>query len=139
MLSVDAINRLSYDMTIDFTQRVNAHRIPSGLSPDIYHSIQYIQLHTNVAISVAEVAEAVGISRSHLSRRFKAELGFDISSFIMRCKLEEAKSQLIYTDNSLANSSNYLCFSSQSYFTNVFKSKYGMTPKEYRSKNRKTS
>ena len=50
----------------------------------------------------------------------------------MRCKLEEAKSLLTYSDKSLIEISNYLCFSSQSYFQNVFKKKYGMTPKQYR-------
>ena len=50
----------------------------------------------------------------------------------MRRKLEEAKSLLTYTDKTVSEISEYLCFSTQSYFQNVFKSKYGMTPKEYR-------
>ena len=71
-------------------------------------------------------------SRSYITKKFKKELGFDISSFIMRCKLEEAKSLLTYTNKSLSEISSYLCFSSQSYFQNVFKKKYGMTPLQYR-------
>lgn len=55
-----------------------------------------------------------------------------MNEFIMRCKLEEAKSLLSYTDKSISEISNYLCFSSQAYFQNVFKKKYGMTPNEYR-------
>ena len=57
---------------------------------------------------------------------------FDISAFMMRCKLEEAKSLLMYSQQSITEISNYLCFSSQSYFTSVFRKKYGLTPKEYR-------
>lgn len=133
--SIETINRLGSTMLRDFAERVNASRIPNGLSKEVYNSIQYIQLHTNSAITVQSVADSIGISRSYLSKRFKAELGFDISSFIMRCKLEEARSLLSFTDKSLVEISNYLCFSSQSYFTNVFKGKYGITPREYRSKN----
>ena len=54
--------------------------------------------------------------------------------FIMRCKLEEAKSLLTYTDKSLSEISSYLCFSSQAYFQNVFKKKFGVTPNEYRQR-----
>ena len=50
----------------------------------------------------------------------------------MRCKLEEAKSLLTYTNKSLSEISSYLCFANQSYFQRVFKKKYGITPNEYR-------
>lgn len=43
---------------------------------------------------------------------------------------------LTYSNKSLAEISSYLCFSSQSYFQNVFKRKYGITPKQYREKAR---
>ncbi len=71
-----------------------------------------------------------------MMRRFKEELGIHIGAFITRCKLEEAKSLLTYSNKSLAEISSYLCFSSQSYFQNVFKRKYGITPKQYREKAR---
>ena len=57
----------------------------------------------------------------------------------MRCKLEEAKSLLTHSDKTLSEISNYLCFSSQSYFQNVFKQKFGLTPKQYRDKTKLTS
>ena len=68
-------------------------------------------------------------------KKFKKELGFNISSYIMRRKLEEAKSLLTYSDKTVSEISEYLCFSSQSYFQNVFKAKYGMTPKKFRDTN----
>ncbi|WP_081674142.1 helix-turn-helix domain-containing protein [Butyrivibrio sp. VCD2006] len=46
--------------------------------------------------------------------------------------MEEAKSLLHHSDRTISEISEYLCFSSQSYFQNVFKAKYGMTPKEFR-------
>ncbi|WP_331491052.1 helix-turn-helix domain-containing protein [Schaedlerella arabinosiphila] len=55
-----------------------------------------------------------------------------MSDFIMRRKLEEGKSLLAYSEKSISEISEYLCFSSQSYFQNVFKKKYHMTPYEYR-------
>ncbi|MGN1192410.1 MAG: helix-turn-helix domain-containing protein [Dorea sp.] len=135
--SSDYIARLSTTVLFDFTRRVAACKIPEGMSTDIYNCIQYISTHTNQPISVEDVAEAVGKSRSYLSRKFKSELGFNLSDFIMRKKLEEGKSLLAFTDKPISEISEYLCFSSQSYFQNVFKKKYHVTPYEYRKNARK--
>lgn len=72
-----------------------------------------------------------------MMRRFKEELGIHIGAFITSCKLEEAKTLLTYSDKSLSEISNYLCFSSQSYFQNVFKKQYGITPMQHRKNTQK--
>ncbi|MCD7751694.1 MAG: helix-turn-helix domain-containing protein [Lachnospiraceae bacterium] len=132
--SIPYISNLEYSMLIDFAKRVSETKIPEGMSREVFDCVQYITHHINEPIQVSDIADYIGKSRSYLSGRFKKELGFDISSFIMRCKLEEAKSLLTYSDKSLSEISCYLCFSSQSYFQNVFKKKYGMTPRQYREK-----
>lgn len=135
--SVTHVSNLEYSMLIDFAERVSQAKIPEGMSREVFDCIQYITHHINEPTQVTDVAQHIGRSRSYLSGRFKKELGFDISSFIMRCKLEEAKSLLTHSDKSLIEISNYLCFSSQSYFQNVFKKKYGVTPKQYRDQTHK--
>ena len=132
--NAEAIYQMQYNMILDFARRVTQAQIPYDTTSDIYKSIQYIKQHTNQAISTSDVAAYVGKSRSYLSRCFKKELGFDMNSFIMRCKLEEAKSLLTHTDKSISEISSYLCFSSQAYFQNVFKKKYGITPNAYRKR-----
>ena len=127
-----AITLLNGNAIFDFTRRVAEAKIPQGMSRDIFHCIQYISNHVNQPISVDEIAKALNMERSTLSKKFKRELGFNISTFIMRRKLEEAKSLLTYSDKTISEISEYLCFSSQAYFQNVFKKKYGMTPREYR-------
>ncbi len=135
MSDASSITLLNATAVMDFTKRVAETKIPKGMHSDIYKSIQFISNHVNQSISVEDVAEYIGIDRSTLSRKFKKELGFNISDYIMRRKLEEAKSLLKFTDKSISEISAYLCFSTQSYFQNVFKKKYGMTPKEYRLQN----
>lgn len=126
------ITILSGTALLDFARRVSESKMPTGMSKDIFRAIQYISNHVNRPISVAEVADELGIDRTTLSKKFSRELGFNISSFIMRRKLEEAKSLLTHTDKTISEISEYLCFSSQAYFQNVFKKKYGVTPREYR-------
>lgn len=132
--SISHITRLGNSMLIDFAGRVADSKVPQGMSQEIFDCVQFITQHINDPIQVGDVAEHIGRSRSYLCSKFKKELGFDISRFIMRCKLEEAKSLLTHSDKTLSEISSYLCFSSQSYFQNVFKQKYGMTPKQYRDK-----
>ncbi len=132
MSSATAITRLNATAIIDFTKRVAESKIPSGMSKDIFKAIQYISNHVNQNITVEEVSDYLQMDRSTLSKKFKRELGFNISSYIMRKKLEEAKSLLANSDRTISEISAYLCFSTQSYFQNVFKKKYGITPKEYR-------
>lgn len=131
------INNLSYTMLVDYTQRVAGGKMPGGMSKEVFDCVQYITRHVNEPIQVGDVAAQIGRSRSYLTARFKEELGFNISDFIMRCRLEEARSLLHYTEQSLSEISSYLCFSSQAYFQNVFKKKYGITPAQYRKKTQK--
>lgn len=135
MVSPEAITMLHATAAFDFTKRVADNKMPAGMSTDIFKAMQYISNHINQNISVEEMAAYLQMDRTTLSKKFKRELGFNISEFIMRKKLEEAKSLLIHSDKTISEISEYLCFSTQSYFQNVFKKKYGMTPKEYRKAN----
>lgn len=137
MSQIGSISNLEYTMLMDFCNRVAQNKIPQGMSPEIFECIQYINRHINEPIQVGDIADHIGRSRSYTSEKFKKELGFQLNTFIMRCKLEEAKSLLTYSDKSLSEISAYLCFSSQSYFQNVFKKKYGVTPRKYREEHRK--
>ena len=76
------------------------------------------------------------LSAPYFSRLFKKETGYSVSSYILAKKLETAKSMLASSSYSIAEISASLAFPSQSYFTNVLKKDCGLTPKEYRSKNR---
>lgn len=135
--TIEEIANLQYMMLIDLCQRAGETHVPDGISIDVYQCMNYIRSHTNEPIAVDDVARSVHRSSSHMMRRFKEELGIHIGAFITRCKLEEAKSLLTYSEKSLAEISSYLCFSSQSYFQNVFKKQYGVTPMQYRRRTQK--
>lgn len=131
------ITSLQYNMLIDFTKRISDSMTPSGLSKEIYNCIQYINSHVNEPISVNDVSGYINRSRSYTLSHFKNELGFNLGEYIIHAKIQEAKSLLTFTDKPLSEISSYLCFSSQSYFQNVFKKVTGDTPLEYRKKSQK--
>lgn len=129
------LHAMQKKIILDFTQRVREVLIPPGKSTVLYKAMHYITHNTNRPITVTDVAESVQLSRSYLSLKFKEEFGISVNSFIMQRKLEEAKNLLAFTDKSISEISNYLCFSSQSYFQRVFKSTFELTPKQYRDRN----
>lgn len=132
MKTVDDISILRYHMLLDFADRVGHAQIPANISSDIYACIQYINAHVNEHIYIQDVADHIHMSLVYTMSQFKKELGFSIGQYITHAKLQEAKSLLLFTEKSLAEISNYLAFSSQAYFQNVFKKQYDITPTQYR-------
>ena len=104
---------------------------------EVERALQFIRNNTNLPIGVPDVIEHVRKSRSAFMLQFKNETGETIGKYIVKAKLQEAKQLLAYSDRSLAEISNFFYFSSQSYFQNLFKKHYGMTPLEYRKSHRK--
>ena len=136
MQSIEEVHRLQYIMLMDFCQRCGTAKLPKGVSAEVYQCMTYIQSHTNESIGLEDVAAQIHRSSSYLMRSFKAELGMSVGEYITKCKLEEACDLLVYGDRSLAEISAYLGYSSQSYFQNVFKKQFGITPMQYRKQNR---
>lgn len=132
LIDTESISALQYQMIIDFTTRVNKAKDIKSSSQLIQEVVRFIKHNLTNNLDSTIISEQVHMSRSALSTRFKKEVGINISDFIMKERLEKAKSLLLYTDKPLAEISSFLCFSSQSHFQNVFKKINGITPHEYR-------
>ena len=127
-----AVQNLNLQMLLAFAQKVKDKLIPKTSDEALQRAIQYVLQNINCPITAAEVADHVGFSRSYFSTYFKEQLGFTLSAFILRCKLEEGKHLLQFTDKPLSVISNHLCFSSQSHFQTAFKKQYNVTPLQFR-------
>lgn len=130
--NMEAIITLQYNMLIDFTERVAQNRLPQAISPDILKCVRYIDLHYTEMITVDNLVRHSNRSKSSLSSLFKAEMGMTITEYITQQRISHAKTLLHFSDKSLSEISEFLNFSSQSYFQNVFKKQVGVTPLEYR-------
>lgn len=128
-----SIDYLMVQAVYDFANRISNSKVPADSDDVIKEAIKYVLNNIYLNIKVADVAEHLHYNRSYLSRKFKNKLGLDLSEFIQKCKLEEAKSLLEFSDNSISDISSFLCFSSQSHFQRAFKQKYGFTPQTYRN------
>lgn len=129
--SVEEVRRLGNRAVREFTEAVATER-QHRYSARTDAAIHYVQIHLHEKITLQTASDAVGFSPCHLSRVFKAETGMSFVDYVQRERIEAAKQMLAYSDDTLAAISQYLNFSSQSYFIRIFRKYEKMTPGEYR-------
>lgn len=118
-------------MCIDYARRMKNLRSKKICSKPVAICIDYICENLHTRITIKTLAELVKLNESYLSRLFKNEVGKTISEYIQDKKIETAQNMLIYSNFSPAEIALILAFPNQSYFTEVFHKKTGMTPKSY--------
>ncbi len=122
-------------MCEDYAKRMKALRKQKVCSKHIADCLDYIYDHLHTRITIDDLAAHVNLNPSYLSRLFKKEVGTPVSNYIQAKKIETAKNMLVYSERSLSEISSTLAFPSQSYFTEIFRKKTGVTPTEYRARN----
>lgn len=103
-------------------------------NPKIDECRNYIVTHLNKKLTVKIIANKLEINPNYLSELFIHHEKISLTEFILQERIRVAKNLLLYSAYSCIDISEYLCFTSQSYFGQRFKKVTGMTPKEYRNK-----
>ncbi len=93
---------------------------------------------SNEEFSVDDICKKIGISRVQLYRKVKALIGYNVNDYILTVRLKKAKFLLSSGDLTISEVASKVGFSSQGYFSTVFKSKFGVTPSEYKEKKKET-
>jgi AraC-like DNA-binding protein/CheY-like chemotaxis protein/anti-sigma regulatory factor (Ser/Thr protein kinase) len=88
----------------------------------------------NSAYTVEDLARSLTISRVQLYRKVKAILGISVSDHINNMRLDKSKELLKKSELNISEIAYAVGFSSPNYFSTSFKNKFGVTPKEYKSK-----
>lgn len=132
--SREDINEVHYAMTIAFTKRMRQLQTGRQYSRTVLLILDYISDHLHERIMTEDIAEAVSRTVPYISRVFVKETGSTISAYITCKKIETAANMLQFSDYSCLAISNFLSFSSQSYFIRQFKKQIGMTPRAYRER-----
>ncbi len=95
--------------------------------------VEYVEQHLEDSdLSVVELAETLGLSKSGLYRRLKGLLGVTPKDFVVRARMNRAAMLLENTDLPVKEITYRCGFSDQSYFGKCFRSTYGVSPSEYR-------
>ena len=117
-----------------FTHMVMDEQRKKQTSGYVENCKNYIHKNYQQNITVESAAGFLGISSSYLSRLFKRQTGQTVKNYLMAYRVEQAKNLLKYSDATLTQISDYVCFYSQSHFGSVFRKYTGMTPRQFREK-----
>ena len=127
---------LSYNAMLEFTELIKRRREEKSRISYTEACKAYIEKNFRKDLQVSDIAEAVGLTRTYLSRLFHESEGMTIQQYIQKTKCRHAANMLQYTDYPIAEIAQYNGFSSQSYFGVCFQNWYGMTPNAYRKAKR---
>ncbi|WP_214630713.1 response regulator transcription factor [Paenibacillus agaridevorans] len=99
---------------------------------DMEDVVAYIDAHFQDAISLETVSGQFLISREHLSRAFKARTGENLSDYIVRKRMEKARSLIAVDRLPIKHAAQLSGYEDIAYFYRVFKKHFGITPGELR-------
>jgi len=111
----------------------------TSLSNDVTNKMKiilnYIKKNYMEDISIKDMCSICNFSEYHFMRLFKKYIGMTCIEYLNTYRLEIASKLLATTNNSIMDISFEAGFNNVSYFNKLFKSKYKLTPREFREIN----
>ncbi len=116
---------IAFKLGIHVKKTNAASSIGSLIKFELEHSI-------NVPVTLEYLEEKFYRTKSDIIKQFKKAYGTTPYAFLINLRIQAAKNLLGNTQKTSKEIAEYLCFSSEYHFSNVFKSKVGISPREYR-------
>lgn len=125
------LEQLEYEMLHTFIKALHDVKRPSYQFV-VNKAIAFIHQEILNDLSLERIAEYVQVHPSYLSKVFKKEVGYSLTEYISKKRIEDSKYFLIHSNSPISDISNLFRFCNQSYYTSLFKKYTDLTPKQYR-------
>lgn len=128
------VHLLRYYSSLDDAARADLVRPPAGhvSKPALRRVIEYIEVHLDRDLGIAELATLTDYSPRHFARLFRATTGFSPRQYVIRRRVERARLLLATTDQSVAQVALDVGFAHQSHLASHFRRLVGVSPTRYR-------
>lgn len=93
-----------------------------------------IEEELEIVDNIAAIASRVGLNTNTLQNGFRQMHNNSVKEYIMNVRIEKAKEFMEKSDLNISEITYKIGINSRSYFSKVFKERYGMTPKQYMTK-----
>ena len=94
--------------------------------------LEYVDINYNRGISLASMAEELGLDETYLSKQFKEKIGVSFIQYVTKCRMDRAKELLADPAVKLAEIAELVGMGNVQSFIRAFKKYEGMTPGQYR-------
>lgn len=112
------------------------HEQQEGKRSPVDKALSYIHTNYSSCIELSDVCNVAGTNRTKLNQDFKTKTGSTVIKYLNDYRLTLAKQSLIHTDLKLEELADALGYRYCSYFITQFTKTVGMSPSEYREKNK---
>lgn len=141
ILEIEKINDRDALLTFEYTmlggfinQLKKVQKKMQSYSHPVQIAVEYIHERILQDFTLQDIAGYVFLTPNYLSHIFKKEVGWSLTEFINRERIEESLYFLAHTNSSVSEIALLFHFCNQSYYTSLFKKYCGMTPSEYRQR-----
>ena len=100
--------------------------------PSFDRALAFINENLEKDLTIAEISRSAIIPKSSLYKMFHDHLGCTVNEYIHLKRVEKAEELLISGDLSIEEISEKLGFSTQQYFSKIFKKIKGVSPSQFR-------
>ena len=97
-------------------------------------TMKYLTDHYMDRIRIADIAEYIGVDRSHLSKCFHTEYGMSPQEYLLRLRMRKAAQLLEDTGESISGIARQCGYEDALAFTKIFRKHYGISPSAFREK-----
>lgn len=118
-----------------YCKLVKTHSL-KDYSPPVQRVLACISSNLNSNLRLNALAKLQNISPAYLSTLFKKELGVTLTSYVNSARVEHAIQLLKNTHLQVQTIAAHCGMPDVQYFSKIFKKQTGVTPKEFREKNR---
>jgi AraC family transcriptional regulator len=132
-VSALAIEALMLEIAIEIASPDRKFPLKNEAPKWLSHATEYIHAEFTSALTVAGIANAVGVHPVHLTRVFRRFYNQSIPEYIQRLRVEHACRLMTVPEISLAEISAASGFSDQSHFCKTFKRIIKTKPADYRA------
>lgn len=98
----------------------------------VFDIIEMIQAQPEKKYTIAELAKQFHVSQTKLKTDFKRIVGMSVNTFCRQARLQKALVLVESTSMSQSEIASVCGFSDESYFIDVFRERYALTPGAYR-------
>lgn len=113
-----------------------AYRHPEGQLL-IFRVQSYIENHLDADLGLEAVADRFFVDKFHLSHQFTRFTGYSFKQFIITARLSKAKDMLLHTDEEIRAVAQSVGYNSPAHFIRAFKKTEGLSPLQYRLRQRR--
>lgn len=136
-IDIITLKMLLLKTVIDFSSAFSFNDIAIKKHSRLIQSvILYIEDNISVKLRVADISKALFISESKIRNAFLKEMDMPIGKYMDDMIFIKARKMLSIPTNTISSISSELGFCDQFYFSRRFKEIFGITPTEFRKKNK---